>query len=296
MSHFKNSVHSEYNPLSSVLLCQPEIAFDSNKKIASQWEDLNYLDAPDLNDAKSEYQDFLSLLNSAGTEIKFLPETESLSMDALYCRDASIATDFGMIICRMGKKARSAEPDVHLQLYTQINIPVLGIIEAPGTLEGGDVAWVDKQTLAVGLSYRSNAEGIRQLRAMLEPKGIEVIQVDLPHYQGPEDVFHLMSVFSPVDKDLAVIYSPLMPISFRDFLIKKGYDFVEVPEGEFMSMGCNVLALSPRKCLIVKGNPNTEEALKKKGCEVIPYQGNEISLKGGGGPTCLTRPLMRSLG
>ena len=291
----KHSVHSEYNPLISVLLCHPEIAFQSPDKIGKQWENLNYTDAPVLVSSLREYNNFLAILDSIGTKIEFLPNHKQLSMDALYCRDASIATDFGMIICRMGKKARAAEPQQHQQLYEQLNIPILGVIEAPGTLEGGDVAWVDHQTLAVGLSYRTNVEGVRQLKAMLEPRGVEVVQVDLPHYQGPEDVFHLMSIFSPVDKNLAVTYSPLMPISFRDFLLKKGYDFVEVPDEEFLSMGCNVLALSPRKCLLVEGNPKTEWELKKKGCIVLTYAGEDISIKGGGGPTCLTRPLQRTL-
>ena len=291
----KQSVHSEYNTLSSVLLCRPEIAFQSPAKINRQWESLNYIDAPVMVSSRREYSSFLALLASVGTQMEFLPGNKDLSMDAMYCRDASIATDFGMIICRMGKKARSAEPQQHKQLYEQLNIPVLGVIEAPGTLEGGDVAWVDHQTLAVGLSYRTNMEGIRQLKVLLEPNGVEVVQVDLPHYQGPEDVFHLMSIFSPVDKDLAVVYSPLMPISFRNFLVKRGYDFVEAPDEEFLSMGCNVLALSPRKCLLVEGNPITESVLKEKGCMVFTYEGKEISLKGGGGPTCLTRPLKRSL-
>ena len=293
MINSKQSVHSEYKTLSSVLLCRPETAFQSDEKIKGQWEQLNYIDVPDMKSSQEEYKNFLSLIESVGANMAFLPEHEHLSMDALYCRDASIATDFGMILCRMGKNQREAEPMVHRELFNQLKIPVLGSIEAPGTLEGGDVAWVNDKTLAVGLSYRSNEDGIRQLREILEPKGVEVIQVDLPHYQGPEDVFHLMSVFSPVDKDLAVVYSPLMPIKFREFLLKKGFDFVEVPDDEFLSMGCNVLALSPRKCLIAEGNPKTEAALKNNGCEVLPYSGEEISIKGGGGPTCLTRPLMR---
>ena len=296
MTSIRQSIHSEYGALSSVLLCRPEIAFQSPGKINRQWEKLNYIDAPVLVSSRREYNSFQAILASVGMKMLFLPENEQLGMDALYCRDASIATDYGMIICRMGKSQREPEPYAHRQYFSKLDIPVLGVIKAPGTVEGGDVAWVDHNTLAVGLTYRTNIEGIRQLRTMLEPKGVEVIQVDLPHYQGPEDVFHLMSVFSPVDKDLAVVYSPLMPVRFRDFLLNKGYDLVEVPDEEFMSMGCNVLALSPRKCLIVEGNPQTIAKMRKKGCKVITYAGKEISLKGGGGPTCLTRPLSRSSG
>ena len=295
MANPEQTIHSEYHQLSSVLLCRPEVAFQSPERINSQWKELNYLDAPHLKTSLEEYENFVGLLDSHSLNKEFLSANDGLSMDAIYCRDAAIATDFGMILCRMGKTARAFEPVVQQKLYSQLNIPVLGIIKEPGTIEGGDVAWVDRQTLAVGLSYRTNEEGIRQLKALLEPKGVNIITVDLPHYQGPEDVFHLMSIFSPVDKDLAVVYSPLMPISFRTLLLNKGYDLVEVPDEEFLSMGCNVLAISPRKCLIVEGNPSTVTALKNNGCEVLAYKGNEISLKGGGGPTCLTRPLMRKL-
>ena len=167
------------------------------------------------------------------------------------------------------------------------------MINAPGTIEGGDVTWLDDKTLAVGHTYRTNEEGIKQLTALLKPLGVEVITVSLPHYKGPSDVFHLMSVLSPVDKNLAVVYSSLIPIIFRNELIARGFELVEVPEEEFDSMGCNVLALAPRVCLMVKGNPITKSRLEKAGCKVIEYEGSEISVKGGGGPTCLTRPVAR---
>jgi len=162
-------------------------------------------------------------------------------------------------------------------------------------LEGGDVAWLDQKTLAVGHTYRTNEEGIKQLKTLLEPKGIEVLVAELPHYKGENDVFHLMSILSPVDKDLAVVYSPLMPIKFRNELIGRGFQLVEVPQEEFESMGCNVLAIAPRKCIMVAGNPRTREALISAGCDVMEYQGEHISVMGGGGPTCLTRPLLRNL-
>ena len=138
-------------------------------------------------------------------------------------------------------------------------------------------------------------EGIRQLKNLLEPKGVEVIVADLPHYKGASDVFHLMSILSPVDKDLAVVYSPLMPIKFRNELLKRNYELVEVPDEEFESMGCNVLAIAPRECLMVQGNPKTEQALIRAGCKVTSYKGENISVYGGGGPTCLTRPLLREI-
>jgi N-dimethylarginine dimethylaminohydrolase len=128
---------------------------------------------------------------------------------------------------------------------------------------------------------------------LLEPIGVQIVVAELPHYKGPSDVFHLMSILSPVDNDLAVVYSPLMPIAFRNQLLERSYTLIEVPDEEFELMGCNVLALAPRKCLMVEGNNKTKALLEAVGCEVITYKGEEISVKGGGGPTCLTRPLWR---
>ncbi len=290
-----SSVHSEYHRLDSVLLCNAETAFGSIENIKKQWKSLHFLDMPDLKKAKAEYSGFISLFERVGTEIHWLPKDDQLSLDALYCRDASIATDHGMILCNMGKKNRQEESRVQKHYFREQSVEILGEIKEPGTLEGGDVAWIDQNTLAVGHSYRSNEPGISQLRALLNPFGIQIIEVDLPHYKGPEDVFHLMSIFSPVDKNLAVVYLPLMPVRFRNKLLEMGYQFIEVPEEEFDSMGCNVLAIAPGVCIITEGNPITESRLKNAGCEVLTYKGTEISLKGGGGPTCLTRPLKRSI-
>lgn len=287
--------HSEYLHLRSVCIKPVENAFVSNEILSEQWLDLNYISKPDYNKAFLEYQIFESILQRESVKIHSFPMDISVKIDSIYCRDAAIATDFGMIICNMGKLDRLNEPNVQKQFYQKNKISILGSIKSPGTLEGGDVAWLDEKTLAVGHTYRTNEEGIDQLKQLLEPNGIEIVIVELPHYKGKSDVFHLMSIFSPVDKDLAVVYSPLMPIKFRNELIKRGYKFVEVPDEEFESMGCNVLALAPRKCLMVKGNSITEQELLTIGCEVITYQGEEISLKGGGGPTCLTRPILRGL-
>ncbi len=284
---------SEYGTLQSVFIKKSSDAFVDQSTISQQWKELNFLGEPDFHSAEGEYHHFEKLLRSTGAEIQHFEKDESVTMDSLYCRDASIATDKGIIICRMGKEGRMNEPEAALRFYQKLGIPILGKIEQPGTVEGGDVAWLDHKTLAIGRTYRTNAEGIRQMRALLEPIGIEVMQVQLPHYKGPSDVFHLMSIFSPVDKDLAVVYSPLMPIVFREELVRKGYQLVEVPENEFDSMGCNVLAIAPRTCLVVKGNNMTKEKLQLAGCTVLEYDGNEISYKGGGGPTCLTRPMWR---
>jgi N-dimethylarginine dimethylaminohydrolase len=289
------TAHSEYGQLKKVFIKRAIDAFMDQRTISSQWKGLNFLDEPDFEIARNESSKFEDIIQRNGTEINFFDQDDSLSMDSIYCRDASIATDHGMIICRMGKPARQGEPLAARKLYEEKGIKILGEIKSPGTLEGGDVAWLDTKTLAVGRTYRTNAEGIHQLREWLNPFGVAVLEVQLPHYKGPSDVFHLMSILSPVDKDLAVVYSPLIPIVFREELINRGHHFVEVPESEFDTMGCNVLALAPRKCLMVKGNPKTKEQLLAAGCEVIEYDGQEISYKGGGGPTCLTRPLLREV-
>ena len=286
--------HSEYLKLQSVYIKPVKYAFVSDDQLIAQWEELNYLSRPDFNGSLEEYQKFQAYFGNKKIETNTFPFDENVKIDSIYCRDASIVTDFGMIICNMGKGGRINEPQSHINVYNENDIPVLGIIKAPGTLEGGDVAWLDKKTLAVGHTYRTNPEGIAQLKKLLEPKGIDVIVAELPHYKGESDVFHLMSILSPVDKDLAVVYSPLMPIKFRKELLDRGFKLIEVPDEEFESMGCNVLAVEPRQCIMVDGNPKTKQLLEKAGCEVTAYKGNEISVKGGGGPTCLTRPMLRS--
>jgi N-dimethylarginine dimethylaminohydrolase len=291
----KETHHSEYLKLASVYIKSAENSFRSEKQLSEQWQELQFLSKPNFEQSLKEYNSFHLYFTNKNIETRFFPVDEKTWIDSIYCRDASIATDFGMIICNMGKKRRVYEPKAQLEAYQQNTLEILGEITFPGTLEGGDVAWLDQNTLAVGHTYRTNEAGIDQLKALLHPKGIEVVVVELPHYKGKEDVFHLMSILSPVDKNLAVVYSPLMPIKFRNELLGRGFQLIEVPEEEFESMGCNVLAVSPRDCLMVDGNPITKKSLEEAGCQVIAYKGNEISVKGGGGPTCLTRPMKRTL-
>ena len=287
--------HSESGPLTEVYLKSIAEGFVSQTVVDDQWKALNYLDRPDYKTALAEYAAFVNILRQSGCTIRFFDRNDDVGMDSIYCRDACIVTDQGIILCNMGKPLRSAEPAAQRAIFEANGLPILGEIEAPGTIEGGDVAWLDRNTLAVGHGYRTNSEGIAQLKSIVEPLGVEVIEVFLPHYKGPDDVFHLMSIFSPVDEDLAVVYSPLMPVIFRNELRSRGYRLVEVPESEFESMGCNVLALSPRNAVIVEGNQITENRLIAAGCTVHTYRGKNISILGGGGPTCLTRPVARSL-
>ena len=291
----KTTHHSEYLKLQKVFIKPVTYAFVSQKQLNDQWKELNYLGQPDFIESVKEYKVFEKCLTDFNIDIDYFPKDNSVAIDSIYCRDANIATDFGMILCNMGKEGRKNEPLSHKQFYIDHNISILGEIKFPGTLEGGDVAWLDEKTLAVGHTYRTNLEGIEQLKNLLEPKGIELIVAELPHYKGKSDVFHLMSILSPVDKDLAVVYSSLMPIKFRNELLKRGFEFVEVPDEEFESMGCNVLAIAPRQCVMVFGNPKTQKRLELAGCKVKTYEGEEISVKGGGGPTCLTRPMLRSI-
>lgn len=268
-------------------------AFIDERTLADQWRPLNFLSKPDLAAAITQYENFENILTTRRAKPIYLPADPALSIDSIYCRDASIVTDFGAVLCNMGKVNRAGEPAAEGDVFVKNGIKILGTIQSPGTLEGGDCAWVDGKTLAVGHTYRTNEEGIRQLKSFLEPNGIEVLVAPMPHYRGPSDVFHLMSVFSPIDRNLAVVYSPLMPISFRNELLKRGYALIEVPDNEFESMGCNVLALAPGVCLMVAGNHETKSRIGKAGAKVIEYEGSEISVKGGGGPTCLTRPIER---
>jgi len=192
----------------------------------------------------------------------------------------------------MGKPARRAEPARAAAWLAEQGWPQDGAIDGPGLLEGGDLIWLDARTCVVGRGYRTNDAGITQLRTLLG-SAVEVVVVPLPHYKGPGDVFHLMSMISPLDRDLALVHAPLLPVPFREWLLARGIALVEVPDEEFASMGCNVLTLAPRRCLMLEGNPETRRRLEAAGCAVVTYEGREISAKGEGGPTCLTRPLVR---
>ena len=283
---------NEFGRLQRVVLRSPLTAFNDPSDIARQWRGLNFSAPPDLARALDEYAAFRDALTASGTRIDECPADTGLTLDAIYVRDASIVTARGIVLCRMGKPARRDEPNAHRRFFDTLGVPLLGAIESPGHVEGGDVVWFDNHTVAVGRGYRTNDEGIRQFRVLLGD-GIDVIVVPLPHYRGPADVFHLMSIVSPVDRNLAVVYSPLMPVPFREWLCDLGIALVEVPDDEFESMGANVLAIAPRHCVMLEGNPVTRGRLESAGAQVITYRGAEISLKGGGGPTCLTRPIAR---
>ncbi len=291
----KLTAHSEVGRLKSLIMKSPKEGFSNQEFVDKEWESLNFLAAPDYSTAVNEFDQLEQIIRQSGTEIHHLQQSANTTLDSVYCRDASIATDFGMIICNMGKEKRAGEPKEEQRFTEALGNQILGNIETPGTLEGGDMAWLDESTLAVGHTYRTNYEGIEQLKALLEPNGVDVLVAEMPHYRGPSDVFHLMSVLSPIDIKKAVVYSPLMPIHFRRELLSRNFELIEVPDKEFDSMGSNVLAIAPSQCVIVEGNPITKSRMEAAGCEVHEYSGNELSIKGGGGPTCLTRPLLREI-
>lgn len=285
---------SEVGTLGRVVVKHPRDAFVDAPTIDAQWQALNFAAPPELGRAIDEFDRFVELLGSVGAQVDFLPRDGATTLDSIYARDAAIASPRGMILCSMGKPARHGEPDAQGRAFASMAepIPVAGHIARPGRLEGGDVLWLDASTVVVGRGYRTNGEGIRQLRELLGG-AVTVIEVPLPHWRGAADVMHLMSLISPVDDSLAVVYSPLMPVPFREWLLEHGWRLVEVPDEEFETMGANVLALARRRCVMVAGNPLTRAALERAGVEVSEYDGREISAKGAGGPTCLTRPILR---
>jgi len=284
---------SEVAPLRRVLLKHPLDCFVDAATIAAQWRELNFTAPPDLDRAVDEYERFVAVLRAAGAEPVFLPHHPGTTLDSIYVRDASIVVPGGLVLCRMGKPTRAQEPAAQHEAVTAFGgPPVVGAIEPPGCLEGGDVVWLDARTMVVGRGYRTNDEGIRQLRGLL-PNDIDVVVVPLPHWRGAGDVMHLMSLISPIDVDVAVVYSALLPVPFREYLVRRGNHLVEVPDEEFATMGTNVLAVGPRRCAMLAGNPLTRARLEAAGADVVEYAGIEISVKGAGGPTCLTRPLER---
>jgi N-dimethylarginine dimethylaminohydrolase len=273
-------------PLRRVLVRTPDESFGSADP--ERW---HYAGQPALAAAREEHRMLVQLLEDAGAEIIYHNEPLPYLADAIYVHDPAIVADQGAILMRMGKALRRPEPELMVSCLEAAGIPIHYRLHGEALAEGGDLLWVDHDTLAIGLGYRTNGEGLRQLREALPE--VEIIPVHLPYHQGPEACLHLMSTISIVDRDLAVIYKPLTSVPFVQELERRGFRFVEVPEQEFATMGPNVLAVAPRQCIMLAGNPITQRRLEATGCAVTTYRGDEISLKAEGGPTCLTRPLWR---
>lgn len=258
-----------------------------------EWQSFGYT-RPVRNEATAaEHRSFAEILRANGVEVIEAGPDPVGHLDAIFCYDPSLMTDRGAILLRPGKVLRRDEPGLHLATYRECGIPVVGEILEPGTVEGGDTLWLDSQTLAVGRGYRTNLEGIRQLAEILRPLGVDVVAFDLPHWTGPSECLHLMSMISPVAEKTAVVYSRMMAVAFVELLKETGWTLIEMPEEEFDTMGCNVLALGGGKCLIANRNPLTKAKLEANGLTVIEYEGDHISHNRQGGPTCLTRPILR---
>jgi N-dimethylarginine dimethylaminohydrolase len=253
----------------------------------------HYTGRPDLTVAQQEHDGLVALLRQGGAEVVYHDEPQPDHADAIFTFDPALVTEHGAIILSMGKPQRRGEEAAMARRFGQLGVPILCTLYGDARAEGGDLLWVDHDTLAVGLGFRTNAEGMRQLHEALSGIGVMVIPVELPYYTGPEACLHLLSLISLVDVHTAVVYPPLIAVPFWQELQRRDFKLIEIPAEEFPTMGTNVLALAPRKCLMLEGNPVTKRLLEETGCEVVTYQGNEISLKAEGGPTCLTRPILR---
>jgi N-dimethylarginine dimethylaminohydrolase len=273
-------------PLRRVMIRRPDEAFAAADP--SEW---NYTASPDPEKARMEHDSLAAVLEGAGAEVLYHDEPLPGLADSIYVFDPVLVTDRGTVVLSMGKELRRGEERPLARALEGAGVPILGSLHGSARAEGGDLLWIDHDTLAAGIGFRTNHEGIRQLGEILS--GITVVPVELPYYTGPVACLHLLSLISIVDHQLAVVYPPLLSVPFWQLLQDRGFKTITVPDEEFSTMGTNVLALSPGKCVMLDGNPSTRRLLEEAGCKVLTYTGKEISLKAEGGPTCLTRPILR---
>ena len=285
---------SMYKKLNTVIVKHPKEAFINQEHLKKEWKKFNYIHEPDFSKAEHEFEQFLSIIKQHVDHIEYLPASELVGLDSLYAHDPVKFTKKGAIILKSGKKLRQPEAEVYKQFLKEKDIPILGELTGEALADGGDLVWLDDRTLLIGRGYRTNDEAIRQIKEIAKGLVDECIVVQLPHDQGEDECLHLMSFISIVDENLAVVYSRLMPVFLRQILIKRGFELIEVPDEEYHRLGCNVLALAPRICMIVSGSPYTKRKLMDAGATVYEYEGNEISYLGTGGPTCLTCPVIRT--
>lgn len=254
---------------------------------------------PTFNGEKAieQYARFAALIEKSGAEILWMEDAGDGLADSMFTHDPSLMTDEGAIILRMGKRLRVPEGKLHEDAYKDAGIPILGRIKAPGTVEGGDCVWVDAKTLAIGRGIRSNQAGIEQMREILKPLGVTVLGFDLPLWQGEEACLHLMSVISPLADDLALVHAPLLPAAFYQLLRERGIKLIVAPAEEFAAsngLNLNVLPTSPKHVIMVDGFPLTKAAMEAEGCVVETFEADALCIACEGGPTCLTRPVLRA--
>lgn len=281
------------SPLKRVLVCPPQTAGWNNSDRLARWKELGFHHEPNFSEAQAQHNVLRHELRVAGAEILELPEA-GLSLDAVYTHDASLSTDFGLILMRPGKVNRQAEAHHHGETCKAHGMPIFGEIIAPGTTEAGDMVWLDAKTLLVGNGYRTNAAGIEQMRTLLTPKGITVLAAPLPYGPGPAACLHLMSLVSLLDEHTALVDLPWLAVETVELLRERGFRLIEIEYAERDTLACNVLALGSKRLLAIAENPRTNEKLGRAGFDVRTFPGSELCINGSGGPTCLTRPLLRS--
>lgn len=282
--------HSMIAPLRRVLVRPPAPPAGHGDQTT-----FGYPQPPNHKLALAEHRAFVQQLRDLGVDIFDAGVPADGLLDAIFPYDPSFTTDEGMLLCRPGKEPRLTEVELAREAARSLGIPIVGEIKEPGTVEGGDMFWIDANTLAVGEGYRTNTAGIDQLQIFVRPQGVDVIRVPLPYWHGPSECLHLLSLISPVDERLAVAYLPLLPVPFVKLMDAEGWSFIQIPDEEFATQGCNVLTIAPGKVLMLKDNPVTIGRLRAGGIEVHTYTGDEISHNRAGGPTCLTRPILREM-
>lgn len=279
--------------LQRVLVCAPRAAGWSDAGRVARWRELGFLHMPDAKTAQAQHDVLCLELEAAGAEVVHLPPAEDLTLDAVYAHDASLITDYGTIPLNTGKASRTVEAPHHRQLCQGLGIPLLGEVKAPGAAEAGDMVWLDSKTLLIGRGYRTNAAGIDQVRSLLAPKGVEVLAAPLPHGRGPATCLHLMSLISLLDEETALVDLAWLAVETVEALHARGYRLIEIDPAERDTLACNVLSLGRRRLLALEENAKTNDRLRRAGFEVRTFPGGELCVNGGGGPTCLTRPLLR---
>jgi len=267
------------------VLVRPPLAED-----VTRWREYGWRAEPDHGAAANEHELLCGLLEDAGAEV-VVSRHDAGNPDAIYVYDPVLVGREGAVLLRPGKEGRRAEPDALVPALEAAGVPIAGRLDEPAVAEGGDTLWLDERTLLVGIGYRTNDESPAALEEAFP--GVDVLVFDLPHWTGAGEVMHLLSFISPLDRDLAVVYPRLAPVRLMRLLAEWGVAVVEVPDDEFATQGSNVLALGPRRALALDGNPETRKRMERAGVDVVVYRGQEISVKGDGGPTCLTRPLLR---
>ncbi|RLA28648.1 MAG: amidinotransferase [Gammaproteobacteria bacterium] len=284
-------VQDMVSPLLRVIVRKPVATMaDANP---AEW---HYGDGLRQDALDSQHREFVAQLAKSGAEILSMGDTPDELCDAVFTHDPSLVSNAGAILLRMGKMLRRAEVDAHEGLYRKLGVPILGRIETPGTVEGGDCVWLNQHTLIVGRGFRTNQQGIDQLRALLEPTGVTVQAFDLPVYSGEEACLHLMSLISMLDHDLALVCKSLLPAAFYQMLLEQGVQLLDAPMDEFEAsntLSLNVLAVKPRHGIMVAGLPATRSVMEDAGCVIDTFDGDSLCIKCEGGPTCLTRPLLR---